>query len=41
MALLGATAGVSGVDFDKGALDRQRGAHSARGVVLLRVGISA
>ena len=38
--LRGAFAGVSGVDFDKRALDRERGAHSALGVVLLRVRIA-
>ena len=32
--------GVSGVDFDKRALDRERGAHSALGVVFLRVRIA-
>ena len=35
-----AFAGVSGVDFDKRALDRERGAHGALGVVLLRVRIA-
>ena len=35
-----AFAGVSGVDFDKRALDRERGAHSALSVVLLRVRIA-
>jgi hypothetical protein len=33
-------AGVPGVDFDKRALDRERGPHSALGVVLLRVRIA-
>ena len=35
-----AFAGVSGVDFDKRALDRERGAHSALSIVLLRVRIA-
>ena len=35
-----AFAGVSGVDFDKRALDRKCGAHRALGVVLLRVRIA-
>jgi hypothetical protein len=35
-----ALAGVSGVDFDKRALDREPGAHRALGVVLLRVRIA-
>jgi hypothetical protein len=39
LKLRGAFAGVSGVDFDKRALDRERGANRALGVVLLRVGI--
>ena len=38
--LRGAFTGVSGVDFDKRALDRERGAHRALGVVLLRVRIA-
>src|SRR5271169_5843434 len=38
--LRGAFADVSGVDFDKRALDRERGAHRALGVVLLRVRIA-
>ena len=33
-----AFAGVSGVEFDKRALDRERGANRAFGVVLLRIG---
>ena len=40
LKLRGASAGVSGVDFDKRALDRERGAHRALGVVLLRVRIA-
>ena len=35
-----AFAGVPGVDLDKRALDRKRGAHSALSVVLLRVRIA-
>ena len=35
-----ACAGVSGVDFDKRALDRERRAHGALGVVLLGVRIA-
>ena len=35
-----ALAGVSGVDFDKSALDRERGAYRALGVVLLRMRIA-
>ena len=38
--LRGAFAGVSGVNFDKRALDRERGAHRALGVVFLRVRIA-
>jgi hypothetical protein len=36
----GAFVGVSGIDFDKRALDRQRRPHSALSVVLLRVRIA-
>ena len=38
--LRGAFAGVSGVDFDKRALDRERSAHGALAVVLLRLRIA-
>jgi hypothetical protein len=40
LKLRDASAGVSSVDFNKRALDRERGAHCALSVVLLRVRIA-